>query len=523
MNKPTSMSRRTFVTRAGSLALSPAIGAGFSACGGGSDSSSPLSTDSSQQLSLTATQAVSAMASGQLPAETYVRTLLGRASSLSNLHAFITLNQDAIASARAVDAARSAGQKLPPLAGLPIVVKDNINTKNLPTTGGTPRLQNFQPNNDAVVLQRLLAAGAIVLGKANMHELAFGITTTNFSPFAGFARNPYGTNRMVGGSSGGTGVAIAARMAPVGLGTDTGGSVRIPAALNGIAGLSPSVGNGGAERRYDGTGVLPLSHTRDTVGPMGRTLEDVALLDAVITGTDVPTAASLSGLRFGIPATYWDVVDNEVLQIMNAAKAKLLAAGVTFVSVDLPTIRDLGAKVGFTVVFHEASLEIPSYLAASGGSDITLAQISAAIASPDVNGGFANVGSAESAAAYPDAVNVYRPQMRALFDAYFASNQIDAILAPMTPLPAVPIDLVNGSSTVSVNGGPPVDEFGTFIRNADPGSITGIPGVTVPAGRTASGLPVGMALDGPVGSDKRLLSIGMAVEKLLSVLPAPNV
>lgn len=521
MNKPTMMSRRAFVTRVGSVALAPAIGVGFSACG--DDNVARTETSESQQLAFTATQALSAMATGQLSAEAYVRTLLGRASALSNLHAFITLNQGAIASARAVDAARAAGQKLPPLAGLPIVVKDNINTKDFTTTGGTPRLMSFRPNNDAVVLQQLLAAGAIILGKANMHELAFGITTTNFSPFAGFARNPYDTNRMVGGSSGGTGVAIAARMAPVGLGTDTGGSVRIPAALNGIAGFRPSVGNGGAERRYDGTGVLPLSHTRDTVGPMGRTLEDVALLDAVITGTAVPTATSLSGLRFGIPATYWDVVDNEVLQVMNTAKAKLEAAGVTFVSVDLPTIRDLGAKVGFTVVFHEASLEIPTYLAASGGSDITLAQISAAVASPDVKAGFANVGSADSAAAYPDAVNIYRPQMRALFDAYFASNQIDAIFAPMTPLPAVPIDPVNGSSTVSVNGGPQADEFGTFIRNADPGSITGIPGVTVPAGQTASGLPVGLALDGPVGSDKKLLSMGMAVEKLLGTLPAPNI
>ncbi|WP_246089457.1 indoleacetamide hydrolase [Paraburkholderia guartelaensis] len=477
----------------------------------------------SQQLSLTATEAVSAIATGKLSAETYVRTLLERANSLSNLRAFITLNEGAVAAARAVDAARAAGQKLPALAGLPIVVKDNINTKDLPTTGGTPRLQKFQPNNDAVVLQRLLAAGAIVLGKANMHELAFGITTTNFSPFAGFARNPYDPSRMVGGSSGGTGVAIAARMAPVGLGTDTGGSVRIPAALNGIAGLRPSVGNGGLERRYDGTGVIPLSHTRDTVGPMGRTLEDVALLDSVITGTEMPTATSLSGLRFGIPATYWDVVDSEVLEVMNTARTRLQAAGVTFVSVDMPTIRDLGAKVGFTVVFHEASLEIPSYLAASGGSDITLTQIAEAIASPDVKAGFANVGSAESMAAYPDAVKVHRPQMRALFDAYFASNRIDAIFAPMTPLPAVPIDPANGSSTVSVNGGPKVNEFGTFIRNADPGSITGIPGVTVPAGRTGAGLPVGLALDGPVGSDKTLLSIGMAIEKLLGVLPAPNV
>ncbi|WP_394142525.1 amidase family protein [Burkholderia multivorans] len=120
-------------------------------------------------------------------------------------------------------------------------------------------------------------------------------------------------------------------------------------------------------------------------------------------------------------------------------------------------------------------------------------------------------------------MNVYRPQMCALYDAYFASNDIDAIFAPMTPLPAVPIDPVNGSSTLSINGGPPVDEFGTFIRNADPGSITGIPGVTVPAGQTAAGLPVGLALDGPVGSDKKLLSIGIAIERLLGVLPAPTI
>ncbi|MBU9457557.1 amidase family protein [Burkholderia multivorans] len=147
---------------------------------------------------MTATEAVSAIATGRLSAETYVCTLLARASSLANLHAFITLNPGAIASARAVDAARAAGQKLPPLAGLPIVVKDNINTKDLPTTGGTPRLQSFQPDNDAVVLQRLLAAGAVVLGKTNMHELAFGTTTTNFASFAGFCRNPDDTARMVG-------------------------------------------------------------------------------------------------------------------------------------------------------------------------------------------------------------------------------------------------------------------------------------------------------------------------------------
>jgi Asp-tRNA(Asn)/Glu-tRNA(Gln) amidotransferase A subunit family amidase len=409
------------------------------------------------------------------------------------------------------------------LAGLPIVVKDNINTKALPTTGATPALMNFQPNADAEVLGPLLRAGAIVIGKANMHELAFGITTTNFAPFAGVARNPYDTSRMVGGSSGGTGVAIAARMAPVGLGTDTGGSVRIPAALNGIAGLRPSVGNGGQERRYDGTGVLPLSHTRDTVGPMGRTVADVALLDSVISGSTIPAPVALAGLRFGIPATYWDVVDDQVLQVMNTAKSKLEAAGVTFVSVDLPTIRDLVAKVGFQLVFHEATIDIPAYLVASGAKDITLSDIAANIADPDVRAGFTSVTSDSAAGEYADALNVYRPQMRALFDAYFTVNKVDAIFFPTTPLPAAPIDFVHGSSTVSVNGGPAVDEFATFIRNCDPGSIIGIPGLTLPAGLTAGGLPVGMALDGPVGSDQKLLAIGMAMETLIGTLPAPNV
>lgn len=514
--------RRRFIAGAGAVAAAPLLGLGLSACGG-SDSSAPMLSEQ-QQLSLSASEAVAAIASGKVTAEGYVRTLLNRADSLSNLRAIITLNRDgAIADARAIDAARSAGKQLPPLAGLPIVVKDNINTKDLPTTGATPALMSFHPTADAPLLQILRNAGAIVLGKSNMHELAFGITTTNFAPFAGVARNPYDTNRMVGGSSGGSGVAIAARIAPAGLGTDTGGSVRIPAALNGIAGLRPSVGNGAAERRYDGTGVIPLSHTRDTVGPMGRTVADIALLDSVISGKALPSAIPLSGLRFGIPSTFWDVVDNEVLAIMNAAKTKLAAAGVTFVSVDLPTIRDLGEKVGFPVVFHEAHSEIPAYLSASGASGITLATIASGIADPDVRAGFASVTSDASAAEYPAAINVYRPQMRTLYDAYFAENKIDAIFFPTTPLPAVPIDLVNGSSTVSVNGGPPVDEFGTFIRNCDPGSIVGIPGLTLPVGMTAAGLPVGMALDGPVGSDQRLLGIGLSMEVIFGTAPAPKV
>ena len=163
------------------------------------------------------------------------------------------------------------------------------------------------------MLQQLVDAGAIVLGKTNLHELAFGITSTNLSSFAGPVKNPYDRTRIPGGSSGGTAVAIAARIVPAGLGTDTGGSTRIPAALCGIAGLRPSVGNGGAQRRYDGAGVVPISHTRDTIGPMGRSVADVALLDAAITG-GAPAAARCrcAGLRIGVPASFWSGLEAQV-------------------------------------------------------------------------------------------------------------------------------------------------------------------------------------------------------------------
>ena len=230
----------------------------------------------------------------------------------------------AMAAARRIDAMRDSGNTLPRLAGLPIVVKDNINTANLPTTGGTAALRGVQPKSNAPSLQKLLDAGAIVIGKSNLHELAFGITSTNLTPFAGAVKNPYDRTRIPGGSSGGTAAAIAARIVPAGLGTDTGGSTRVPAALCGIVGLRPSVGNGGAQRRYtDTNAVVPISHTRDTVGPMARTVADVALLDAVITGSPLATAVPLRGLRIGVPASFWAGMDSQLAAVVIKAEARL--------------------------------------------------------------------------------------------------------------------------------------------------------------------------------------------------------
>jgi Asp-tRNA(Asn)/Glu-tRNA(Gln) amidotransferase A subunit family amidase len=520
MTTKTKLTRRKFMLNAAGLAAIPAFGNLMSACGG----SSVTQMTSAEQVALTSSEAVSAIANGRVTATSYITTVLSRANALSDLNSLITVNSaGALSAAKKIDDTFASGGKLPPLAGLAIVVKDNINTRDLPTTSGTPALRNFIPNANAPTVQKLLDAGAIIIGKANMHELAFGITSTNFSPFAKAVKNPYNTALIPGGSSGGTAAAIAARIVPAGLGTDTGGSARVPAALTGIVGLRPSVGNGGAERRYNSSGVAPISHTRDTVGPMGRTVMDVALLDSVLAGTSIPAAATLKGLRLGVPPSFWSNLDTGLAAVMKAARDKLTAAGVVFVEADLTGIMDLNAKISFPIALHEPIADIPAYLQASGATGISLANIASQVASPDVKGAFGAIMVDAFAGAYPDAINVYRPQLRALYDKYFTANSVDAIFFPTTPIPAVAIDAAKGSSTVSVNGGPQVDEFTTVIQNTDPGSNAGVPGLSLPAGLTSAGLPVGMEIDGPVGSDAKLISIALAMEALFGSLPAPKV
>ena len=473
---------------------------------------------------MSSSQALAAIRAGRLSVEGYVNTLLARAEQLKDLNAFIVLDKTgAVAAARKIDALRSSGAALPPLAGLPIVVKDNINTRDLPTTAGTAALRNVRPGANAPVLQKLIDAGAIVLGKTNLHELAFGITSTNLTSFAGPVKNPYDTLRIPGGSSGGTAAAIAARIVPSGLGTDTGGSTRVPAALCGIVGLRPSVGNGGTERRYDGAGVVPISHTRDTVGPMGRSVADVALLDAVITGTPPATAVPLLGLRIGVPGSFWAGLDLQVASVMAAAREKLQAAGVVFVDVDIPTLAEVNNKVSFQLALHEPIVDIPAYLAATGVTGISLADVAAGVTSPDVKGAFGAILADAFGKDYDAAMRTHRPRLRNLYDGYFRNSVLDAMMFPTTIAAAPLIDAVNGSGKVSINGGAPADTFATFIRNTDPGSNAGIPGLSLPAGLTISGLPVGLELDGPVGSDARLLGIGLAIESLLGALPAPQI
>ena len=533
----TATSRRNFFKTTGAVSAATFLGgAGLSACGG---SSGATLLSSQEQQDLTATQVLAAYKAGSLTATTYVSNLIARAKALSDLNAMIYIDEaGAMAAAKQVDADRSAGKTLGALAGLPIVVKDNINTKGMKTTGGTSSLRSFQPKTNAPSVQKLLDAGAIILGKSNLHEWAFGITTTNFTlgidpitkEASRPAKNPYDTSRIPGGSSGGNGVAIAARIAPVGLGTDTGGSTRVPASFCGVAGFRPSVGDGaGQGRRYPDTAndALPISTTRDTVGPMGRTVADVALLDAVITGGAVPTAKSLKGLKIGLPAAFWAGLDDSVKPVAEAAKKKLTDAGVVFVDADLAGIMALNDAISFPIALHEPVAAIPAYLSANNAPVSTVAQVSAQLASPDVQGAFGAIAGDVFGGAYPDVMATKRPALQKLYKDYFAAQGVECVLFPTTLLAAPKINAAKGSDKLSYTVGGVAqtdkDTFGTCIRNTDPCTNAGIPSVSIPAGLTAEGLPVGMQIDGPLGSDANLLAIGMGIEAVWGSVKAPAV
>lgn len=474
----------------------------------------------SELFDLTASEAVAALRAGDLRATSYAGALLGRARSLGYLNTILGQEPHLVLiAAQAADERRARGEALGPLHGLPVLIKDNINTADLATTAGTPALAGNRPRTNAVVVERLLAAGAIPFGKTNMHELALGTTSNNLA--FGAVANPYDPTKIPGGSSGGNASAVAARIAPAAIGTDTAGSVRIPAALCGIAALRPTVG------RYPRTGslvtvgdVVPISFTRDTPGPMARTVADVALLDAVIAAEE-PSLASrrLSGVRLGVDRrNFFENLDPETETVMNEALDRLEDGGAQLVEVELDDLQALNAAVGIPVAAFELGLALPLYLV-ENDTGVTLEELIAAIAGPDVQALFALVvgPGAIPEAVYLDAVRHQRPRLQILYRDVFTSYGLDALVFPTTALPARPI---GQDATVELNG-VQVPTLLAYIRHTDPGSNAGLPGVAVPAGLTRSGLPVGLELDGPAGSDRALLAVGLAVERQLGQLPAP--
>ncbi len=270
------------------------------------------------------------------------------------------------------------------------------------------------------------------MGKLNMHELAFGITSNNgaFGP----ARNPYDPARIPGGSSGGSGAAVAARMAPVAMGTDTGGSVRVPAALCGVAGFRPTTG------RYSQAGIVPISSTRDTAGPLARSVEDLALFDGVIArGARRFAGHAPQGGPDRCPArAFYENLHPETSHVAEAALTALGEAGAVLVEADMPDVPKLDGAAGFPVALFETVVELNRYLSESG-LPLDLASLAAAVASPDVAGLLQGVLTPEGAIpepVYREALTQTRPALQAAYAGYFATNDVVAAIFPTTPLPA---------------------------------------------------------------------------------------
>lgn len=464
------------------------------------------SKDSDVLLKLSAGEAGRRIAAGELTAELYCAAAQARADALSPLNILIARNPNLVEEARAVDQARARGEKLGPLAGAPLLIKDNLDVEGLPTSAGTPALRDWRPGADAPVVSALKRAGALVLGKANMHELAFGVTSDN----AAFGRvgNPWRPEATAGGSSGGTAAGVAGGAAPAGIGSDTAGSIRIPSALCGLCGLRTTVG------RWSTKGVVPLSHSRDAPGPMARGMADVALLDAVVTGEPLAEAAILAGTRLGVPRRhFWEELDAELAPVAETALQRLAEAGVVLVELDLTEVVAATARIGRAIHMGEVIADIAAYLA-DGGSDITVDDVVAGVASPDVQASVALALTADPQA-YREAMEVHRPALRRLYERAFAG--VEAVVFPTTPLPA---RALGPGITVEWNG-KTAPARAAYVRNIDPISAAGWPGLSLPVGLTATGVPVGLELDGPGGGDRRLIALGLAMEQVFGVLGAP--
>jgi Asp-tRNA(Asn)/Glu-tRNA(Gln) amidotransferase A subunit family amidase len=457
--------------------------------------------------------AAKAIRAGEISAEQLADALLARAAAFTSLNAFIALDPDRVReAAREGDKQRTANTSLGPLHGVPLALKDNLNTAEMPTTGGTPGLANNRPKKNAVIVDKLFAAGAINFGKTNLHELAYGISNNNAAH--GPARNPYAPDRIPGASSGGTGVAVSARVVPGGIGSDTGGSVRIPAALCGIVGFRPTTG------RWSQAGIVPISHTRDTAGPMTRSVADCALLDGVVTGgpTEV-AAAKLKGLRLGVPKQhFWENLDTELEKICRSALEQLADAGIELIDVDMSEEARLDREAGFPIALYETVADLNVYLA-EHQTGLDYPALVAKVASPDVKGILQSlVGSgAVPETAYRQALE-QRKVLQETYSRHFREHRIAAIVFPTTPAPAAKI----GDDETFLLNGKAVPTFPTFISNTSPGSVGGIPGISLPVGTTAAGLPVGIELSGPEASDQQLLAIAAAVENLFPRPLAPR-
>lgn len=385
-----------------------------------------------------------------------------------------------------------------PLHGIPISLKDNIYTKDLRTTGGSKILKDFVPLHDAPVVTALKKAGAVVLGKTNMHEFAYGVTTEN--PYFGPTRNPWDLDRIPGGSSGGSASGVAAGLCYGSIGTDTGGSIRIPAALCGVVGLKPGLG------RVSADDVIPLSPTLDFVGPLARSVPDAALLLAPLFVQEKHEpkfeAGKLSSSRgrkpcLGIPKEFFlDVLEPEVRIAFETAMQLLKKRGARLKEISLPLIMET-EEAGNVIAWVEATL----YHQQAGWFPGHASEYS-----EDVYKRL-ETGTHISALDFLKAREL-RENFKQQLLHVFTANDLDALVAPTTPIPATRF----GESSVTIQGtAHPTRAL--LLRLNRPANLAGVPAISVPCGLTRNGLPIGLQFIAEWTDEPLLLQIAHAFER----------
>ena len=467
-----------------------------------------------QDLSWTAAALAAAYRNKALTPVEVADDVARRVAAAESLGAYISFDPvrartEAEASARRFD----RGEPLGPLDGVPIGFKDNIDVAGAVTTGGTPGLRRHRPPESAPLAGRLFAAGAIFAGKLNLHELAGGGTTDN--PTFGRVANTYRRQAIPGGSSGGSAVAVVARIIPIALGSDTAGSIRNPAHYCGAVGFKPSL------KRYPAAGVVPLSYGLDCVGPIAHTVADVIACDAVMAADPTPvTPAELKGLRLGVPKTpFQDNLHRDVRRQFDFALDVLDRAGVALIEAEIDGLSDDVAALGLITLGGSFRDDLTQYLSQSR-AEVSADDVFGQIADPFVRGWAEPFyrPSDEVKAQFSAALPRWR-RMKAAYAEYLVAHRLAAIVFPTAPIPAG--DPVADPNDVVIDGETIKGGVWLNVRNAQPGSLWGAPGLSLPMGQTASGLPLGLELDAAVGADKTLLSIAQSVEMLMPRLPPP--
>jgi aspartyl-tRNA(Asn)/glutamyl-tRNA(Gln) amidotransferase subunit A len=442
------------------------------------------------------------------------KLMLARVEQLNpRLNAYITVTPElALAQAKKAESelfaprGRKGHRDRGPLHGIPISLKDNIYTKGIRTTAGSEILKDFIAQEDATVWIKLRQAGAILLGKTNLHEFAYGVTTNN--PHYGPTRNPWDLARIPGGSSGGSAAAVAAGLCYGSIGTDTGGSIRIPASLCGIVGLKPGTGRVSAE------GVVPLSPRLDFVGPLARTVADAALLlEAILVREKRERVPSFGRkntqarkFRLGLPKEFFfDAISQDISAAFHEAVRSLQKQGTNVDDVSIPLLNET-EEAGNFIAWAEAT----HYHQQAGWFPMRSADYG-----EDVRTRL-EMGTKVTATAYLQALEV-REKFIQQFHLAITAAKMDALIVPTTPIAA---PLIGEESTPIAEANHPTRAL--LLRMNRPANLAGIPAISVPCGFTSAGLPVGLQLIGAATDEPRLLTIAQVAQALMPVLRRPN-